>query len=81
MSYKHNKTWRRNNRNKYQEQKKRYYDKTVSTFRKGKYTEEEMKFILEREDLTDTQISRFLQRSVASIQCKRCKLKSGIDKI
>ena len=53
------------------EQRKRYYKKTQKHIPK-KWEDEEVELLFNCE-MTDTKLSNYLQRSVQSIQAKRCK--------
>lgn len=61
------------------EQQKRYYRKTQDAPNRNKrWTEEETAMIMNVRDMTDTELSRVLGRSVKSILAKRHKTKYGI---
>ena len=67
-------SWRKRNPQKRNEERKRYYDKTANAPRyKCKWTEEEMDMLFSSK-LTDTELSKEIERSVASIQIMRCRL-------
>ena len=55
------------------EQRKRYYDKTAG-YQPRKWTAEEEVMVLAH-IVTDTELSKRIQRSVRAIQVHRCKLK------
>lgn len=55
------------------EQRKRYYRKTQKYLPKI-WEDEEVELLFKRE-ITDTELSNYLQRSVAAIQGRRCKEK------
>ena len=53
-------------------QRKRYYKKTQNAKNSGRpWSLEEIKIVMEH-DMTDTEISKLIGRSVAAIQGKRC---------
>ncbi len=57
-----------------EKQRKRYYAKTTDAVNKNKpYSEREIELILQH-DITDTQLSKMIGRSVKAIQVKRAKL-------
>ena len=53
-------------------QKRRYYGKSA-IYGRSRYTEEECRMILEH-DITDTELSKLIHHSVASIQVERNRL-------
>ena len=57
-------------RNKY---KRKYFSKTAK-YKRRAWTELEDVIVLEHKK-TDTEISKYIQRSVCSIQTRRCRLK------
>lgn len=57
-------------------QRKRYYKKT-SKYGRRRWTEEEDKLVLAH-DITDTELSNAIKRSVSAIQNRRYKLKKSI---
>lgn len=63
------------------EQRKRYYNKTSKrkNYRKP-WTEEEINMIINSK-LTDHEISDILERSVQSIQIKRCRINAELNKV
>ena len=74
--FKSTKPWRKKYNKKWQKQKKRYYDKTVT----GLYhfwTMQEIDLMLNFKG-TDTQLSKILGRSVMAIQIKRCNINTEV---
>lgn len=56
-------------------QRKRYYSKTLNISQgRRRWTKEEDNLVL-NSSLTDTELSKLIQRSVRSIQVRRCRLK------
>ena len=53
--------------------KRKYYSKTAK-YKRRAWTELEDVIVLEHKK-TDTEISKYIQRSVCSIQIRRCRLK------
>lgn len=74
--YKDLEKWRKSCEN----QRKRYYAKTTDAENKNQpYTEREIELILQH-DITDTQLSKMIGRSVKAIQVKRAKLNKEDNK-
>ncbi len=77
MSYKHNKTWRINNPQARNLQKKRNYAKGSENRNKKRrcWTEQEIKLILAQDRPCDRVLAEQLGRAVNAIQTKRSMLK------
>lgn len=74
--YKDLEKWRKSCEN----QRKRYYAKTTDAENKNKpYSDREIELILQH-DITDTQLSKMIGRSVKAIQVKRAKLNKEDNK-
>lgn len=68
QNYKDLNKWRKSKNR----QRKRYYRKTQNAKNSGRpWTKEEIKIVMEH-DMTDTEISNLIGRSVAAIQNRRC---------
>lgn len=55
-------------------QRKRYYGKTNNKYPSRSWTEDEDELVLAH-SMTDTELSKAIERSVQAIQVRRCKLK------
>ena len=77
--YDYNKKWRFKNPDKRYAQKSRYYAKTSNAANRcSKWTNEEIRLITDA-DLTDSELSQRLGRSVKAIQVKRCKVNQKVE--
>ena len=78
MMNKAQKKWRNNNRDIFNEQKKRYYGKSARNahnYRK-QWTHEEDNLVLKHE-ISDTELAKQIGRSVQAIQIRRSRLNSN----
>lgn len=76
-NYESNKRWRNANREAYYKSKAKYYSKTQNACNsRVRWTNEEIKMVMAHE-ISDTELSKKLGRSVASIQTIRSLVKNN----
>jgi len=72
--YQLNKEWRKRHPEIRHAGKKRYYQKTQRAPNEYKRFEETDEDSITAHNIFDSELSKLIGRSIASIQCKRCKL-------
>ena len=62
-------------------QKRRYYGKTAFAKNGGSFYSEEELELIQRHDITDTELAKMLNRSVNAIQIKRSRLRANKEAV